>query len=70
MSLGKGQKISKAYYFALDFSKSSSFFFFILPYGRLILAKEKLAKYTMNLIQGPKDPFLPTLVKIPKMIPD
>ena len=46
MSLGKGQKISKANYFALISSKKKrkKNLFLILTYGRIILAKGKLAK--------------------------
>ena len=32
--------------------------------GQSFLQKESLLQYTMNLLKGPKDPILPTLVSI------
>jgi hypothetical protein len=59
MSLGKGQKISKANYFALISlkQKRKKIIFLILPYRRIILAKKSLLPYTKNLIKGPRSFF-------------
>ena len=49
------------YCFKLSFCQNDS------PMGQSFLQKESLLQYTMNLLKGPKDHILPTLVsKIPK----
>ena len=56
-SLGLWSKVI-VYCFNLSFCKNNR------PMGQSFLQKESLLQYTMNLLKGPKDPILPTLVSI------